>query len=141
MTLHRTKGLRKQRKTTTGGLKRKALDMFSKYIRLLYSEDGENGSCYTCGVILPIKSLQAGHMVEGRSGSVLFNEALVRPQCYRCNVPLHGNLGVFATNMADEVGLQRVKELQALKFVTLKLTATDYQDIYDTYKRKYEELL
>lgn len=46
--------------------------------------------------------MQAGHAIGGRTGAVLLDEEIIRPQCYRCNVALRGNYPVFVTKLIRE---------------------------------------
>ena len=55
-------------------------DYFSIYIRLRYANKKGVAKCYTCGKVLAIKALQAGHAIMGRSNAVLFDEEIVKPQ-------------------------------------------------------------
>lgn len=77
-------------------LKDKAWSLFSRYIRIKYADSAGQCTCVTCGVVKPWKEMQAGHAVSGRGGFVLFNEAIVRPQCYGCNMAAGGRYDRFS---------------------------------------------
>jgi hypothetical protein len=62
-------------------LKKKAWKAFSEYIRRKYSGSGGLVKCVTCNKIDHWKSMHAGHYVDGRNNTVLFDERLVWPQC------------------------------------------------------------
>ena len=113
-------------------------DWFSIYIRLRYANKKGMAKCYTCGKVLPIKALQAGHAIMGRSNAVLFDEEIVKPQCQRCNVWLAGNLGVFAQKLIEENGLEwwEQKERESKKSVKL-----DFNELYEKYHTLVDDLL
>lgn len=120
-------------------LKKKAWDEFSLYIRRKDADHNGFNFCFTCERQYHFKDLQAGHFVDGRGGSVLFNESLVRPQCMSCNVFKHGNKDAFAPKMIAEFGLKAVEELWRLKGKTVQLKTSDYEEIYNKYKRLNEK--
>ena len=63
-------------------------------------------TCYTCGFTDDPKYLQAGHGIPGRTGSVLFDLDIIKPQCPRCNVFMRGQLHIFAAKLIKERGLE-----------------------------------
>ena len=131
------------KKITKKSAKAKAWKTFSTYIRTkacLGTNKNQWGECYTCGDLTHYDALQTGHFISGRSGSVLFNEDVVRPQCMRCNVFLHGNLVEFTLRMINEVGKKKVEKLLALKHETKQYKTQDYLDIAEKYKAKLENL-
>jgi len=81
---------------------------FSRYIRL---RDAINTTgtmtharCITCGAMLPIEDLQAGHMIPGRTNGILFDETMVFAQCYACNVDGGGEKQMFKQIMVQRHG-------------------------------------
>lgn len=86
--------------------KAKAWKAFSKFIRLrdciLTTGTKEEGVCYTCGKTFPIGKLQAGHLVHGRTNGVLFDEYIVKAQCYQCNIPRGGEQAKFFIHAVEE---------------------------------------
>ena len=69
-------------KKSLSKIKKKVWQEFSKYIRLRDSDSNGNCSCITCGVVKPYKEMQAGHLLDGRTNSILFDEEIVYSQCY-----------------------------------------------------------
>ena len=118
--------------------KKAVWDWFSIYIRLKYADKKGISKCYTCGKVLPIKDLQTGHAIMGRSNAVLFDEEIIRPQCQRCNVWLAGNLGIFAQKLIEDNGLEwwekKVKESK-------KVVKLDLQMLYEKYRAFVDDLL
>lgn len=128
------KALPKVKKTTLGKEKAKAWKAFSMWVRTHNAVDGLN-ICYTCGKIFPVKELQAGHFIEGRTNSVLFEEDIVECQCQKCNIWDKGNLTVFTFKKIKELGEDRINELIQLKHQTKKYTIADYQEIAEKYTK------
>lgn len=128
------------RKISKKGLKKKACAEFSRYIRLKYADNNGNNHCVTCGVVKHYKEMQAGHFVDGRNSTVLFDEMLVHPQCFHCNSKhmgcLSGNKLKYTAFMMDKYKLtiEQVVELDNLKFKVKKMTDADYEEVYQKYK-------
>ena len=110
----------------------------SKYVRHRGSKDGRN-ICFTCGVSSPVSELQAGHAIQGRGNSILFETDAIRPQCAGCNVFQGGRLDVFIPRLLDEIGRQRYDELLALKGKHRKFTVDELKQLEDEYKEKLNE--
>lgn len=132
------KALPKVKKTTLGKEKAKAWKAFSLWVRNRNAVEGMN-ECYTCGKVLPIKELQAGHFIEGRTNSILFEEDILECQCQKCNIWDKGNLTVFTFKKIKELGEDRVNELIQLKHVTKKYTIADYQEIAEKYTKLLDQ--
>ncbi len=86
---------KKKKKPTISSVKKKAWDLFSKYIRvrdcLKTTGCASFGLCVTCGKRYHFKLLQAGHFIPGRHNANLFSERGTHAQCYNCNINLRGN--------------------------------------------------
>lgn len=130
------------RKPTNKSLKAKAWRLFSEYIRLSSADSDGNCTCYTCGVVLPaLKSgMQAGHVIAGRGGYVLFNESLVKPQCYGCNVGAGGRYEVSIPKWVRENSLGEYEEHVRESKKPFKRTKTDYLDLIAYYEMRLEGL-
>jgi len=100
---------------TVPKLKAKAWALLSECIRHEAAErdDSDYVGCYTCGDVHPWKSgvtgMNAGHAIPGRSGAVLLDEEVIRPQCNKCNAkPPFGRGGeyhIFAAKLIKENGM------------------------------------
>lgn len=114
--------------------------MFSRYIRRLHADAQGNCQCVTCGVVKHWKQLHAGHYVDGRNNTVLFDDKLVHPQCFHCNSKrpgcLAGNKIKYTVFMIERYGLSAsdCDDLDNLKFKTKKMTEADYQEIIAKYQ-------
>lgn len=68
-------------------LKKKAWDVFSKFIRQRDTGVFGDCECCTCGKLKHWKEMQAGHFVSRIYESTLFDEMNVFSQCAGCNMP------------------------------------------------------
>lgn len=121
--------------------KKKTWAWFSKYIRLKYSDQDGMCECYTCGRKMKWndKNCQAGHGIGGRTNSVLFEEDIVRVQCYGCNVCQYGKLDEFGAKLRNEIGIIYDHILKGKHEVKI-FTELELKEMEETYKRKAKEL-
>ena len=131
----------KPKKVSVSKLKKKAWDMFSKYIRMKYANKSGMEECYTCGRVLYWKNMQAGHGIAGRNNAILFCEDVVRPQCVGCNFFGGGKYGVFMNKLIKEYGAEEFSQLVMMSTMTLQRKSKDYIEIYETYSKKLKELV
>lgn len=119
--------------------KKKAWDIFSKFIRL---RDSRNGYvlCCTCPVLIPWKKAQASHFIDGRMNSILFDERGVNSSCYSCNVCKHGNKVEYFRFMQEKHGDKVIDDLRLKSKQLIIYKQADYEGIYERYKGKVEEL-
>lgn len=127
------------KKPSLKGIKRKAWDAFSKYIRMKYADEDGYVKCVTCPARKHWKQMQAGHYVDGRGGTVLYDESLVYPQCYICNCILKGNKNRYTVFMVKTYGytMDQIEELENKRKVVTPLKYKDHEEIYN----KYNDLL
>ena len=127
--------LKKKSKQPISGLKRK-LELLCKLImRKQYPN-----VCYTCGQTGLIGSnWQTGHVPWPKSvlGAYLkYDLRVIRPQCWLCNIH-HGGMGAEAyIKMLEEIGEEKMAQLQKDRQVTVKA--------YDHYMKlisEYEDIL
>lgn len=108
-------------------LKKTAWDLLSKIVRLSHADEGGTCECYTCGKLLFWKTeAQAGHAIPGRTGAVLLDEEILRPQCVGCNVFHRGMYHVFTTKLIKENGMpwwecKLVESKKVMKWDRVKL--------------------
>jgi hypothetical protein len=114
---------------------------FSRYIRLLHSEDGLC-TCYTCGMVLPIKEIENGHFMKREHKTTRYHENNCRPQCKTCNgdTKHNGKQLEFEENLINEIGITEVYEIKALSKQTVNASAKFFRDISDQYRIKVNEL-
>ena len=81
---------------------------FSRYIRLrdAIATTGTmtHARCITCGTILPVEEMDAGHMIPRRTNGILFDESMVFAQCYSCNREHGGEEQAFKRIMIERKG-------------------------------------
>lgn len=122
--------------------KKKAWAVFSQYIRRKYADTFGMVKCVTCGIVKHYKEMHAGHYIDGRNNTILYDEMLVHPQCFHCNSKhmgcLAGNKVAYTVFMIEKYGLtiQGVKALDNLKHNSKPMKAYEHQEIY----KKYSEL-
>lgn len=127
--------------------KKKAWDVFSKYIRIKYSDNNGYCKCVTCGVTKHWKEIHAGHFIDGRNNTILFDERFVYPQCFHCNSKLPGCLAgnkvKFTYFMITEKGftIEQCNNYDNLKFSTKKVHPYEFEEIEHEYKIKLSLLL
>lgn len=90
-------------------LKKVAWGLVSEYVRRSKASPSGLVKCFTCSVILHWKDLHCGHFRHNRLD---FDwERNLRPQCCGCNTYNHGNLGIYALELARELGIEGVEQL------------------------------
>lgn len=134
---------KRRKKTPKQRAKIRAWKIFSKYIRKKYADKYGNVVCVTCGKKDKWENLQAGHFIDGRNNTVLFNEMLVHPQCGICNINLHGNKIPYVLFMKQKYGLsdEEILELTKLKRKVKQMTLQDFLDIESKYQKLFDRLL
>jgi hypothetical protein len=112
----------------------KQLDaVYSKYIREKYSVNGYV-SCVSCGKSDEIRNMQNGHYVSRSRYSTRWLDKNCHPQCYRCNVAMHGNYAHYTKFMISTYGAEVIDELITLSNTTPKYSKQELQDMIDRYK-------
>lgn len=114
--------------------KKKAWKAFSAYIRRKDTNQDGYVDCYTCEKPFHWKQIQAGHFVDGRNNTVLYDPNLVKPQCYRCNMVLKGNKVAFTLRMLEKYSPEEIAEFESRKHKTKPMTAYEHQVVYELYK-------
>ena len=124
----KSKSTKKQKLIPLPKLKKKAQDIFNKWIR---NRDKEE-RCISCGG--PVE--QAGHYFSsGHYSALTFNEMNVNGQCIRCNCFIHGNLIHYRMGLVQKYGDKKVKQLEKEAEVrTYKWSRTELEEIIQKYK-------
>jgi hypothetical protein len=128
-----------KKKTPLQKGKKTSWTWFSHYIRRrdTFGVTGEDrGYCCTCGKELTYKTGQAGHFVPGREGIPLFDEECVHLQCYRCNVPKHGNFHEYYDFMLKKYGFEKTEEIRARRKIEKTYTLEELEQIAAYYEEK-----
>lgn len=119
--------------------KKKAWQAFSAYIRQKYANQDGLVECVTCNVVKPWKEMQAGHFIDSRCNSVLYNERLVYPQCFKCNMKtpgcLAGNKVKYTLFMLNTGHTKEwIENAENLKNKQVRMTAADHKEIFELYR-------
>ncbi len=79
--------------------------------------------------------MQAGHYIDGRNNTVLYDEKLVHPQCLRCNVFLKGNKVSYTVFMANKycLTIEQIAEMDNLKHKSRPMKAFEHEAIFIKY--------
>lgn len=120
-------------------LKKKAWDLLSQIIRRSHADEGGTVSCYTCEKLMFWKESQAGHAIPGRTGAVLLDEEIIRPQCVGCNVFHRGHYHIFATKLIEENGMDwwKCKLVESKK--VRKWNRVELEETIEKYREKLKE--
>ncbi|MFR9541870.1 MAG: recombination protein NinG [Rikenellaceae bacterium] len=110
----------------------KELDrVFSIFIR----RRDEGKGCISCGQRLRFDYCDAGHFIPRVHIATRWNEDNVHGQCYQCNRMQDGNEKKYRESLIRRIGIERVEELERLKHPTLKLSASDIEQLTEKYKQ------
>ena len=123
-------------------LKQKTLTLFSKLIKLRHAQNGII-RCYTGGAVIDLGSsnCQAGHyLTRGAYPSLTFHPDNCRPQCFRCNIHLHGNTVEFRERLINELGLEKVEQLESSRHESKKFSRGEYEEMIRNYKDEIKQL-
>lgn len=123
-------------------VKGRVWDLCSEYVRRSHADDNGNCTCVTCGVIKPWQEMQAGHYVGGRGNAVLFNEEVIYPQCYHCNIYKKGAYDRYTIFMVKKHGLKKAEELLNLKHQgkVMKWDVAYLEKLEEDYQMRIKEL-
>jgi|TARA_Y100000310_G_scaffold224333_1_gene226153 hypothetical protein len=130
-------------KKSVGKLKKVLWDDFTLWVKLSRSPDGIYVPCYTCDAPLEIgtSNCQGGHWIAKSVDSFhYFDERMVRPQCYRCNIHLSGNSEEFRLRLIDELGQDVVDEMSNERKSVAKRNRGWYVDKIIHYRVLLEEM-
>lgn len=133
-----SKSLKKKTKTPAQ-LKKKADELFSKYIRLKNADQEGWVSCYTCAASVEWKYIQNGHFVSRVHLSTRWDEENCRPQCYSCNCLRNGNYDVYSLRLTKEKGPDILEELNRRKNLTKVMKRADYEILIEDLTLKLKE--
>lgn len=88
-----------------------------------------------------IKKMDAGHFIQGRHNSVLFDERNVHAQCQRCNRFLHGNLVPYYEYMLSRYGAKIIEELKTNDSILKKFTREELMEMKKEFTETTKEYI
>ncbi|GEM_PF-776684 len=121
---------------STSVLRSRAWDVLSQYIRRSNADHRGLCTCYTCGAQQHWKETHAGHAIDGRRNAVLLDEAIVKPQCPRCNVTLDGNHKVFTARLIQQHGTAWWHSKLNASRKSRKYYRADLEQLIEEYRRR-----
>ena len=134
--LKERKKIRKEKeKNSYRYLHKLAWTLFSKCIRIEGANEEGMTNCYTCGARLHWKELQAGHFHHSKLD---FDRRNIKKQCPQCNKWKSGNLAIYGTKLASELGTRGMKKL-LLDANTKLYTTTELKQIIEDCKNELEK--
>jgi hypothetical protein len=127
-----------KKKLTRSKLVKKLDNIFSQYIRLSNSKNG-NCTCVTCGKVGDWKNggMQAGHFQSRKHYSTRWDERNVKPQCVGCNMFKAGEQYKFSLYLGGKLS----EELLQKSRETVKFADVDLIEMVDYYSDKLKLLL
>lgn len=130
-----------KKKKSLSKLREKLWTFTSKYVRLSAADADGYCSCVTCGLVRHWKEMQAGHFIAKAQGNATaWDLRNIHVQCYRCNINLGGNGAEYYPFMIATYGQDVVDELRALSHTSVKLYASDYDDMIDDISNRLSKL-
>lgn len=113
-----------KRKDSISSLKKKADQVFSKWVR------AREPYCVTCG---SRNNLQAGHYVSRSWNALRYSEVNVHTQCSGCNIFKRGNMDEYARFLIKKYGPGILNQL-AKKKVVHQFTRSELETLISKYK-------
>jgi hypothetical protein len=136
----RPKGVKRP---SLSSLKKKAWKLLSELVRRnkngAHVPDGWN-VCYTCDAAKPWQELQAGHAIPGRTGAVLLDEEILRPQDAKCNIWGRGMHHVFAAKLIKENGMDWWEQKLSTSRQIKKWSRDELEQKIESYKARLQAL-
>jgi len=110
---------------------------FHEYIR---RRDADNNTgycgCISCGKKVHFTQTDAGHFIGRQHLATRYDERNVHAQCRKCNRFEYGRQYEYSIALGKKLSNQLLQKSRGV----LKLTDPEWQEIYDTYKTKLEEI-
>lgn len=121
----------------------KELDsLFSRYIRLKYSDKNGYCRCISCGKVYFWKDIQNGHYMSRRYMSTRFSEDNCRPQGVECNIFNQGAIQMYRRALIKQIGEQRVDLIEVrARQENKNWSLFELQAMIKYYKAEVEKLL
>lgn len=119
-------------------LKKKAWSLLSQAIRLEGRDCEGLVTCCSCERRLPWKEIQAGHFIDGRFNSILFDERGIHPQCGVCNVIYNGRKEEYFVFMELKYGRELIDQLRRQRNETRNFSAEELESMIAAYKLRIE---
>ncbi len=110
---------------------------FHEYIR---RRDADNNTgycgCISCGKKVHFTQTDAGHFIGRQHLATRYDERNVHAQCRKCNRFEYGRQYEYSIALGKKLSNQLLQKSRGV----LKLTDPEWQEIYDTYRTKLDEI-
>ena len=121
----RDSGKKKSKGISISKLKKKADNVFSKWIR------ERDKRCFTCG---SISNLQNGHYVSRAINILRYDERNCNAQCVKCNIFNSGAMDTYALRLLSRHGKNILNDLAKDKQKLKSWTRQELEEIITKYK-------
>ena len=124
------------KKLTRSKLVKKLANIFSQYIRLGNSKNG-NCTCVTCGKVGDWKNggMQAGHFMSRKHYSTRWDERNVKPQCVGCNMFKAGEQYKFSLYLGGKLSEELLEESRKIR----KFTSDELEEMVIHYTKEVKK--
>lgn len=123
-------------KKTISQLKKEADKWFSYFIRTR-----DNNVCFICGKKMPFVESQAGHLISRTATAIRWNELNVFASCPGCNYRHEFRPEVMTNIFIEKYGVDEYQKLYYLSKRLEKINRIYMDNLIDTYKAKYQEMI
>ena len=110
---------------------------FHEFIR---RRDADNNTgycnCVSCGKSIHFSESDAGHFMGRQHLITRYDERNVHAQCRKCNRFEYGRIYEYSLTLGKELSDELLQKSRGV----LKLTDPEWQEIFDHYKTKLQEL-
>lgn len=135
--MKRTGFKKKKRKVSLSSLRKKLWKLKSEFNRRKDADPDGMVKCISCPEVKHWKDFDAGHFRPGSLGlATWICDKNIHCQCFYCNKVLQGNAIPYEKALIARYGQEEVDAIYALKGVSMKLTASDYEEKIEEYKAK-----
>ena len=138
--------MKKKKKPSVSKLKKKLWKLFSLYIRQRDADYRGIATCVSCGKQKHWKEGDAGHFIDGRHNSILFDPRNVNFQCKGCNGGLMRGREKpkdvkknYERFMIRKYGQAVVDELKALDKQEKRFTPKELEDLIKHYREELKK--
>jgi len=136
--------IKKPKHKSVRKLKGECRVLLSRYVRLRDCKRTtgtlEYCKCISCMRMIDYKTAQAGHLVDARHASTLFDLMNVNAQCPRCNIFLDGNILMYRKALVALHGEDAVNALEDRATEEKHFTVPELEKKKEDLKQKIKEL-
>ena len=125
---------------TYASLKNRLDRVFSRWTRLRFRNQAGGIPCCSCGNVLPLESMQAGHFQKRHYLATRWHPENVAPQCVSCNVFRGGNYAAYAAWGVNRYGPDWPARMVSLSKETVKYSRSDLAAMIQDYETKLKLL-